>query len=421
MIGAGESGVGAALLARKLKYEVLVSDAGQIKEAHRSELLENKIPFEERGHTIDRLDQMDCIVKSPGVPRDAGVVRSLRDSGVPLISEIEFAARHCDGRIIAVTGSNGKTTTTVLCHHILREAGFDAALCGNVGKSFARQVATELSDWYVVEVSSFQLEDVQMFRPDVGILLNITPDHLDSYGGDFIAYADTKMRLIKQMKHPGLVVYNADDQVIRSLLEAYTGDASLLGVTDADTAGLMIPDSLPGRHNALNAACAIAMAKHLDVGDAVIQKALNTFEKPGHRMEVVATIGDVTYINDSKATNTDAVFFALDAIDKRVIWIAGGQDKGNDYRPLFPLVEQKVRALICLGIDNENLMKAFSSKVEQIEETTSMPEAVNMAASLAAPGDVILLSPACASFDLFDNYEDRGRQFRQAVAQQRKE
>lgn len=416
ILGAGESGLGAAILAKQLKYEICVSDGGTIKEKFRSELIQYQIPFEEKGHTLDRLNQTDYIVRSPGIPATADVIVALKKSGRKIISEIEFAARHCPGKIIAVTGSNGKTTTTMLCHHLLRSAGLDAALCGNIGKSFARQVAEDGKQWYVVEVSSFQLEDIELFRPDIGILLNITPDHLDRYGGSFDVYAAAKMQLARNMLPPDTLLYNAADPVIAEWLRKVPVRATLVGMRAEDSNAFELTVAMAGRHNALNAACAISTARRAGVGDEDIQKGLLSFKKPGHRMEIVADVRGVRWINDSKATNTNSVYYALEATTAPVIWIAGGQDKGNDYASLMPLVREKVKALICLGIDNGNLIKAFSSEVDKIEETTHMPEAVKLAAALASEGDTVLLSPACASFDLFDNYEDRGRQFKQAVA-----
>jgi UDP-N-acetylmuramoylalanine--D-glutamate ligase len=416
ILGGGESGVGAALLAKQNGYTVFLSDSGSLTETYRRELQIRHIPFEEEGHTLDRLDQMDVIVKSPGIPVDAEIVRALQAKGREVISEIEWAYRHCNGRILGITGSNGKTTTTMLCHHLLSHAGLDAALCGNVGTGFCRVLTERPYDWYVVEISSFQLDDVVTFRPDIAILLNITPDHLNRYGGDLTRYAAAKMRIAEQMDAGDLCIYNAADLLIAGMLENMPLRCRMLGVTSADSAPYGVPShALPGAHNALNAACAIAAAKEIGIDDVQIREGLKTFVRPGHRMEQVAVINGVTFINDSKATNVDSVFYALDAVPSPVIWIAGGQDKGNDYAPLFDLVRTKVKKLICLGIDNRNLVQAFSSKVDDMEETTSMFEAVSMAASNASPGDTVLLSPACASFDLFDNYMHRGEEFIKAV------
>ncbi len=416
ILGGGESGIGAALLAKKHGYEIFLSDTGVIADTFRSELIFNNIPFEEKGHSLDRLEQMDVLVKSPGIPNELPVILALHAKGLSVISEIEWAYRHCSGKILGITGSNGKTTTTMLCFHLLHDAGVDVALCGNVGTSFCRVLTEEERAWYVVEISSFQLDDVDTFRPDIGILLNITPDHLNRYGGSMMAYADAKMKIAGRMQANDLLIYNAKDKVILDMLSMRSYECELLGVTDADSAEFGVPsEALPGTHNALNAACTIAAVKRVGVSNEVVRDSLKTFERPEHRMENIATINGVTYINDSKATNVDSVYYALEAVQSPVIWIAGGQDKGNDYEQLFDLVKLKVKKLICLGIDNKNLIQAFSSKVDDIEETTSMFEAVVMAASNASPGDTVLLSPACASFDLFNNYMHRGVLFKEEV------
>jgi len=418
ILGGGESGIGAALLANGNGYEIFLSDANEISEAFREELTLNNIPFEEKGHTIDRLDQMDVVVKSPGIPNDAKVILELRSRGRSVISEIEWAYRHCTGKIIGITGSNGKTTTAMLCHHLLASAGLDVALCGNVGRGFCRVLTETPRAWYVVEISSFQLDDIETFRPDIGILLNITPDHLNRYGGSLMLYAEAKLKIASYMRATDVLVFNAGDEVIQDMLRQKTYGCELLGVKDADSAEFGLPSEvLPGKHNALNAACAIAAVRRVGVGDDAVRKALTTFRRPDHRLEFVAMTGGVRFVNDSKATNVDSVYYALEATPAPVIWIAGGQDKGNDYAQLFDLVSRKVKMLICLGIDNKNLIQAFSSKVDDMEETTSMFEAVALAASNSSPGDTVLLSPACASFDLFKNYEHRGALFKEAVVQ----
>jgi UDP-N-acetylmuramoylalanine--D-glutamate ligase len=420
ILGGGESAMGAALLARKHEYEIFLSDAGEISENIRAELNSNKVPFEEKGHTIDRLDQMDVIVKSPGIPTDASVIKALARRGHHVISEIEWAYRNCNGRILGITGSNGKTTTAMLCHHLLSHAGKDVALCGNVGISFARVLSESEHDWFVVEISSFQLDDIETFRPDIGILLNITPDHLNRYHGDLNAYAAAKMRIGENMRSDDLLIYNAEDKLILEMLEKGNDKGGLHGVTAVQGTEFGLPsEALPGSHNAFNGVCAIAAMRHIGIVDEVILEGLRSFERPPHRMEEVATIGGVRYLNDSKATNVDSVFYALEAMHGPVIWIAGGQDKGNDYAQLIDLVERKLKMLICLGIDNKNLLQAFSYKVSYMEETTNMFEAVSMADSNASSGDTVLLSPACASFDLFNNYEHRGNEFKNAVNQLR--
>ena len=416
ILGGGESGIGAALLAKKYGHDIFLSDTAVIADTFRSELIFNNIPFEEKGHSLDRLDQMDVIVKSPGIPNDATVILALRDKGLSVISEIEWAYKHCPGKILGITGSNGKTTTTMLCYHLMHHAGVDAVQCGNVGTGFCRVLTEEARAWYVVEISSFQLDDVETFRPDIGILLNITPDHLNRYGGEMLRYAEAKMMIAKYMRPDDVLIYNVQDNVIREMLSKRKYKCELHGMTPRDSADFGVPSTvLPGAHNALNAACAIAAVKRIGVNDDAIREALSSFKRPDHRMEDVAVINGVRYIDDSKATNVDSVYYALEAIKSPVIWIAGGQDKGNDYAQLFDLVPEKVKKLICLGIDNKNLIQAFSSKVDDMEETTSMFEAVSMAASNASPGDTVLLSPACASFDLFKNYMHRGEMFKVEV------
>lgn len=421
ILGGGESGVGAALLAKAKGYEVFLSDGGVLTDAFRSELNINNIPFEEKGHSLDRLEQMDVLVKSPGIPNELSLVMSLRAKGLSVISEIEWAYRHCPGKILGITGSNGKTTTTMLCDHLLQHAGVDAVMCGNVGTGFCRVLTEEARAWYVVEISSFQLDDIETFRPDIGILLNITPDHLNRYGGEMMRYAEAKMKIAENMQREDLFIYNAQDDVILEMQGKMKFSCEQIGVTAKDSTVYGIPSvALPGSHNALNAACAIVAMQRLGVTDNIIREGLNTFQRPPHRMEHVADVNGVTYINDSKATNVDSVFYALDAMQTPVIWIAGGQDKGNDYTQVFDLVKRKVKKLICLGIDNKNLIMAFSSKVDDMEETTSMFEAVVMAASNASPGDTVLLSPACASFDLFNNYMHRGEMFKEEVLKLKK-
>jgi UDP-N-acetylmuramoylalanine--D-glutamate ligase len=416
ILGGGESGVGTALLARKLKHEMFVSDSGQIRENYRSELKENNVPFEESGHTIERLNQMDLIVKSPGIPDGNPTVGALRQLGIPVISELEYAFGNSSGKILAVTGSNGKTTTTTLCHHILAECGVDAALCGNIGRSFARTISERSYDWFVVEVSSFQLDDVVMFRPNIGIVLNITPDHLDRYDGSFASYAAAKLRLSANMVEGDYLIYNKDDAILHGEFGMTKTDFQKCPVTDADLPlSITRTNDLRGKHNALNLACAVQAAKHIGISEIEIQEVIDSYVKPPHRMESVAVMNDVTYINDSKATNTEATAYALESLDRPAIWIAGGQDKGNDYAHIKSIVGGRVKALICLGIENKKLIEAFSAEVDRIRETTNVFEAVKMAASIATSGDVVLLSPACASFDLFKNYEERGDLFKQAV------
>jgi UDP-N-acetylmuramoylalanine--D-glutamate ligase len=420
IIGGGESGVGAALLAKKLNYEVFVSDSGQLTERYRRELKNNEVPFEESGHTIDRLEQSNFVIKSPGIPNDVKVIASLRERGIEIISELDFAYRHCKGNVLAVTGTNGKTTTTSLCHHILMTSGMDSVLCGNVGESFARYVAKSRHDWYVVEASSFQLEDSYEFHPQVAILLNITPDHLDRYDQSMERYAEAKFAITRNMNVEDMLVYNKDDSVISAFANRIDKRVGLTAVNMDDDFGFDPGPALIGDHNKFNAMCAAAAARWIGVADESIRLALQSFRMPDHRMERIAVIDGVEFINDSKATNVDAVYYALGAIDKPIVWIAGGQDKGNDYTQIEDLVSEKLKALICLGIENEKLKMAFSAKVKTTKETQDVYEAVKMAASLSSEGDVVLLSPACASFDLFKNYEERGDLFREAVLELKK-
>lgn len=426
ILGAGESGIGAALLAKKKKYEIIVSDGRQIRADFRDELIKNDIPFEEGGHDIDRLKRCDLIVKSPGIPDKVQVITELLKTGVPVISEIEFGYRHTDGRIAGITGSNGKTTTTRLVHWLLRSALDGVVMAGNVGKSFCRSLSEGDAAWWVLELSSFQLDGISTFRPDVAILLNITPDHLDRYEGQMQLYAEAKMRIALNMRDEDLFIYNADDGVIRRALskrlltcDTLAVDGSWMpdeGLVEVAGKTYRLPQEvLPGKHNQLNAACAIAAAVHAGVDREEIKGALETFRNSPHRLERVTETGHVLFVNDSKATNVDSVLVALKAFNRPIIWIAGGQDKGNNYTPLKEVVKDKVKALICLGVDNAKIKEAFSTEVEKIMETTHATEAVRMAASVASPGDCVLLSPACASFDLFNNYEHRGNAFKDAV------
>lgn len=425
ILGAGESGVGAALLARHLGFEVFVSDAGNIAEHYILELRDKGIPYEESKHTWTSIFDADEVVKSPGIPDHTPLLQELRRLGKTVISEIEFASRYTTAVLIGITGSNGKTTTTLLTHHLLKTAGFPVALGGNVGFSFARSIIENKSDYHVLELSSFQLDGIASFRPNVAILLNITPDHLDRYEHKMENYVRSKFRIAMNQRQEDVLILNGDDPEIQNYLQKHSLAAQLIKVpahfenTPSLTAGDAVFDmrkcGLKGAHNLFNATCAIHAAKAVGVKNEMIQRGLDTFVNVPHRLEKVAVVKDVEYINDSKATNVDAVFYALQAMGKPVVWIAGGTDKGNDYSPIIRLVGQKVKALICLGADNEKLLRAFSPVLKNIEETSSAKEAVERAAIYAEPGDVVLLSPACASFDLFENYEDRGEQFKAAV------
>ncbi len=429
ILGAGESGVGTAILAQKQGFDVFVSDGGAIKDIYKKELEEHNIAFEENGHTPEKILDADEVMKSPGIPDKAPIVQQLKAQNTPVISELEFAVRYTKAKIIGITGSNGKTTTTNLTYHILKTAGFNVGIAGNVGYSFARKVATENHDWYVLEISSFQLDGCYKFRPDIAILLNITPDHLDRYEYKLENYIDSKFRIIQSQTKDDHFIYNADDRNMKTWLKGkkdkmkpkrHTIFANSLRDDDCDVEimGLEFETedlTIRGSHNLFNACCAIAAAKLAGAKNGKILDAISTFVNAPHRLEYIATVNDVEYINDSKATNVDSVYYALHAMTRPIVWIAGGTDKGNDYTPLDKLVEFKVKSLICMGIDNKKLLEYYSPLVKNIEEAKSADEAVKLAQKHAEAGDVVLLSPACASFDLFKNYEDRGEQFRKAV------
>ncbi|MCB9080081.1 MAG: UDP-N-acetylmuramoyl-L-alanine--D-glutamate ligase [Lewinellaceae bacterium] len=426
VLGGGESGVGAALLGQQKGFSVFVSDRGTIPERYQQTLREANIPFETGSHDEQRILQGALVVKSPGIPDEVPLVQALLAAGIPVISEIEFAGRYTDAFIIGITGSNGKTTTTRLTHHLLVSAGLDATMGGNVGLSFARQVATGKPAIYVLELSSFQLDGIDQFRPHIAMLLNITPDHLDRYAYRMENYIRSKFRILKNQRLGDQFLYNGDDPNILGALPVVSAD----GPTRVNINRSMIQDgllnvggqqfdlrntALIGQHNAMNALFAIHTALALKVDPALIQAGLNTYINAPHRMEEVSEVNGVRFINDSKATNVDSVFYALQAMTQPTVWIVGGQDKGNDYSPLLPLVQQRVKAIVCLGVDNTKLRETFGKMVPQLVETSSAREAVATAGQLAVAGDTVLLSPACASFDLFKNYEDRGDQFRQAV------
>ena len=421
ILGGGESGIGAALLAAKMGKEVFVSDMGTISAPFKQVLREHHIPFEEKGHSIEKIKSAEEVIKSPGIPPDAAIVQAIEAKGIPIIGEIEYAYRHCQGRIIAVTGSNGKTTTTNLVHHLLSEAGMKVSKCGNVGHSFAKAVMLEEPDYYVVELSSFQLEDIVSFRPDIAIITNISPDHLDRYRYDIEQYARAKFRIAMNQRAGDVLIIGSLDAPLKKVLyemapspqkiEVGSGQANRIQIEGTTYMKYQNP-SLRGRHNGQNASCAVAAAQKVGLTEEDIRRGLETFVNDPHRMEEVANIGGVRYINDSKATNVDAVYYALDAMEGPVIWIAGGVDKGNDYTQLYEVLHNNVKALICLGKDNEKLTEAFKGKIQTIKEAHSMEEAIQLAKKIAQEGDTILLSPACASFDLFDNYMHRGDVFR---------
>ena len=432
ILGAGESGIGAALLAQKKGWNVFVSDMGNIKPEYKKPLEENNISYEEGKHSeAELLAMADLVIKSPGIPDKAPLVKQFKAKGTPIIDEMEFAYRYkpAHAKIIGITGSNGKTTTTRLIHHLLVSAGKNAALVGNVGFSFAQHLATQpAADFYVAELSSFQLDGLYDFKADIGILLNITPDHLDRYEYKFEKYIASKMRILQNQTASDTFIYNAENEAttealkeINILAKPYSlSQKNLIEIKDGITM-LSVPFlnydfdmsllPLKGQHNAFNMACAVLAAEALGLGKGDIALGLKTFVNEAHRLQYIQTIHGVDYINDSKATNVDSVFYALDAMTKPTVWIVGGVDKGNDYSPLFNLVKNKVKAIVCLGKDNSKIRAAFEGIQPIIEETISMGEAIKVASLYAAPNDVVLLSPACASFDLFANYKERGQQF----------
>ena len=435
ILGAGESGVGAAILAKKQEWNVFVSDAGKIKADYKTELDNNQIEWEENTHSTDRIFQAELIVKSPGIPETTDLMRALRNKEIKIISEIEFAGYYTRGKSICVTGSNGKTTTTMLTHHILKKAGWDVGLAGNVGKSFAKQVAEGDHDWYVLELSSFQLDDMFDFKADIGILTNITPDHLDRYENQMQKYVDSKFRILNNQNHEDWFIYNYDDPIIREELSkrklsmnlapfslkeeikvgAYAVNNQLI-INIKDQLTMSIHElALKGKHNTQNSLAAGIAGRLVEIRKSVVRESLEDFENVEHRLEFVAKVNGIEFINDSKATNINSTWYALETMENPVVWVMGGVDKGNDYSELSNLVKDKVKAIICLGIDNQKIIKAFGHLVETIVEVGSATEAVAYSYRLAKKNETVLLSPACASFDLFENYEDRGNQFKQAV------
>lgn len=441
ILGAGESGTGAALLAAKMGFDVFVSESGTIKDKFRQELQQHLIPFEEGSHSEDLILNADMIVKSPGIPEKVELIKKVRAVGIETIDELEFAYRYLAGKIIAITGTNGKTTTTLLTYHLLKSAGLNVVLAGNVGKSLARQITETQYDWYVIEVSSFQLDGWKSLSPEIGILLNITPDHLDRYNYEMQNYIDSKFRLIQSMQKHQHFVYFADDAIIAREIQSkaviphelrislrsdadapvkYTGTKMAFSLRE-DFSIAQDETTLKGPHNLINTMAAVSAAYLAGVDVPAIREGLKTFRNAPHRLESVTTIKGVEFVNDSKATNIDSVVYALGSYENPLIWIAGGVDKGNDYSIIMEAVRKKVKALICLGKENDKLRKAFSGVVPMIYETQSVNELVRMALKLAGPGDVVLLSPACASFDLFKNYEDRGDQFRAAALELKNE
>jgi UDP-N-acetylmuramoylalanine--D-glutamate ligase len=437
ILGGGESGVGAAILASKEGYDVFLSDGGPLKEAYRQELLQLGIAFEEGGHTEEKVLNADEVMKSPGIPDKNELVKQVRARGIPVISEIELAYRHKGkSRIIGITGSNGKTTTTTMIYHICRHGGLDCALVGNIGFSFARQVAQDPKEWYIAEISSFQLDDIVTFRPDVAVLTNITEDHLDRYEYKFDNYIRSKFRITMNQTGDDHFIYNDDDPVIKEYLDRYPIHSNPLPFTmqhETNKGGFInkgqmnietgnekwqmsIYDfALKGIHNQYNTMAAGIASATVGIRKQKIREAIQSFEALEHRMEYVSTVRGVEFINDSKATNVNSTWYALESMDKPTILILGGVDKGNDYGLIRDLVKEKVKAIVCMGVDNRKIHEAFQNDVALMVNTASAEEAVKAAFHFATKGDAVLLSPACASFDLFKNYEDRGRQFKEAV------
>ena len=435
VLGAGESGVGAAILAKVKEANVFVSDFGTIKAEFEQELKQYEIEFEQGTHTMERVLQADLVIKSPGIPEKAPVMKAIREKGIKVISEIELAAYFTTAKKVAITGSNGKTTTTMLMHHILKKAGMDAGLAGNVGYSFAKQVALENKDIFVLELSSFQLDDMEDFKADIAILTNITPDHLDRYEYDMQLYVNSKFRILNNMTSADYFIYNADDPVIMAEMEKRTIAATCLpfSLTKEFEKGAYVQNkqliinfnnqfsmsihelALKGKHNAQNSLASGLAGRILEIRKDVVRESLSDFVNVEHRLEFVAKVCGIQFINDSKATNVNAAWFALESMEQPTVWIVGGVDKGNDYTELLGLVQEKVKAIICLGKDNAKIIETFADHVETIVEAGSAVEAVAYGYRLAKKDEVVLLSPACASFDLFENYEDRGNQFKQAV------
>lgn len=433
ILGGGESGVGSAILAQAKGFEVFLSDKGALHEKYKTELIENNIPFEENGHTPELILSADEIIKSPGIPNTVQLILLAREKNIPVVSEIEFAGRYTDAKKICITGSNGKTTTTSLIYHIMKSAGLNVGLGGNIGQSFARQVARDNYDYYVLELSSFQLENMYDFKADIAILLNITPDHMDRYDHDMQKYVDAKMRIIRNQTEKDAFIYWAEDPIIQKEVEklkpksqlytfAENKKTGISAYTDMGKVIINTPKSdftmeqellaLTGTHNLYNSLASGLSAKLSDISDEHLRQSLSDFKGVEHRLEKVAKVRGIQFINDSKATNVNSCWYALKSMKTKTVLILGGQDKGNDYTEIEDLVKEKVHTLIFLGVDNSKLHKFFDGKVENIIDTNSMEDAVNQSYKSANEGDTVLLSPCCASFDLFKNYEDRGDQFK---------
>ena len=436
VLGGGESGTGSAVLAKVKGFDVFLSDSGNLKEEAKALLRKWNIEFEEGGHTLEKIYNANEIVKSPGIPETAPLIVAARKKGIRIISEIEFAGRYDSAKKICITGSNGKTTTTSLIYFMLKNAGLNVGLAGNIGQSYAYQVATQKYDYYVLELSSFQLDGMYEFKADIAILMNITPDHLDRYDFKMQNYINSKFRITQNMKEEDCFIFCQDDPVTIGELEKIVTRAKMLPFTQKGKVeeGAFIEDervcitlngdvdyiylkelALQGKHNVYNSMAAAIAAKAIKIDKKVIRESLMTFSGVEHRMEKVLKIKNVLYINDSKATNVDSAWYALDSMTTPVVWIAGGKDKGNDYEPLYQLVKDKVRVLICMGLHNEKLHENFADKVDMIFDVQSAQDAVAKAYEVAQSGETVLLSPCCASFDLFKSYEDRGKQFKDAV------
>ena len=436
-MGGAESGVGAAVLAKVKGFDVFLSDNGTIKEEYIKTLRDWNIDFEQGGHSENLILNADEVVKSPGIPSTAAIVRKLADQGTHIVSEIEFASRFDSAKKICITGSNGKTTTTSLIHYLLTEAGLNVGLGGNIGKRYAMQVATEKHDYYVLEISSFQLDDTYEFRPDIAIITNITPDHLDRYDHKMENYVKAKFKITRNLRPEDCFIFDSDDKITIEHLSKIVLQAKMLPFTqerknleqgawleddkfvvryeDNDTDVYLKELALGGKHNIYNSMAAALAAKATGIKDEVIRNSLKSFSPIEHRLEPVLSVADVMYINDSKATNVDSAWYALESQTRPVVWIVGGKDKGNDYSILEDLVREKVKGIVCMGLDNSKIHAAFDSITSNIVDTASADEAVKAASRMAEAGDVVLLSPCCASFDLFENYEDRGRKFKEAV------
>ena len=436
VLGGGESGVGSAVLAKVKGFDVFLSDMGKLSEKYVSMLEEWEIPYEQGCHSEELILNADEIIKSPGIPETAPMVQKVLDKGIGVISEIEFAGRYDSAKKVCITGSNGKTTTTSLIYHLLQQAGLNVGLGGNIGKSYAYQVATEKFDIYVLELSSFQLDNVYDFKADIAVITNITPDHLDRYNYDMENYVKAKFRITRNMDKDDCFIFCSDDEITVNHLNKIVVKAQQLPFTqktEVEQGAFVRNDNiivrykeqecdmfiqelaLGGKHNVYNSMAAALAAKAMEIDNEAIREGLATFQAVEHRLEKVLSIKDVLYINDSKATNVDAAWYALECQTRPVVWIVGGTDKGNDYSTLIPLAQEKVKAIICMGLDNQKIHDAFGSIVSEMYDVTSAQDAVQKAHSIAESGDVVLLSPCCASFDLFKNYEDRGRHFKEAV------